>query len=174
MKMDLPPLRLHIFGDGDATYISELKTFLYEKGLEELVTFHGKVPQDELIQYYDHSQIMLVPSLWLEPFGLVVAEAMARGLPVIASNVGGPAEILTHGINGLLVEAGDERAMALAISQLINDPDKRQRFGQAARLTVQERFVIEENVNRVEHHLQRAINCEILRFAQTSQFYSLL
>lgn len=161
--LDLPPLRLHIFGDGDATYINELKTFLHEKGLAELVTFHGKVPQDELIQYYDRSQIMLVPSLWQEPFGLVVAEAMARELPVIASNVGGPSEIITHGKNGLLVEAGDERALALAISQLINDPNKRQRFGQAARLTVQERFVIEENVNLVEQHLQRAINGEILR-----------
>ncbi len=174
MRMDLPPLRLHIFGDGDATYISELKTFLHEKGLEELVTFHGKVPQDELIQYYDRSQIMLVPSLWLEPFGLVVAEAMARGLPVIASNVGGPSEIITHEKNGLLIEAGDERALALAISQLINDPDKRQRFGQAARLTVQERFAIEENINRVEHHLQRAINCEILRFAKDLTVYGSL
>jgi glycogen(starch) synthase len=172
--LDLPPLRLHIFGDGDATYISELKTFLHEKGLEELVIFHGKVPQDELIQYYDRSQIMLVPSLWQEPFGLVVAEAMARGLPVIASNVGGPSEILTHEKNGLLVEAGDERALALAISQLIKDPDKRQRFGQAARLTVQERFVIEENVNRVEQHLQRAINCDIPRFAQDDALYNSL
>jgi glycosyltransferase involved in cell wall biosynthesis len=155
--LNSPPLHLHIFGDGDEAYISELKTFLREKKLEELVTFHGKVPQDELIQYYDRSQIMLVPSLWKEPFGLVVAEAMARGLPVIASNVGGPAEIITHGKNGLLVEAGDERALALAIGQLIKDPHKRQRFGEAARLTVQERFVIEENVNRVEQHLQRAI-----------------
>jgi glycogen synthase len=160
--LDLPPLRLHIFGDGDATYMSELKSFLVEKGIEELVIFHGKVPQDELIQYYDRSQVMLVPSLWQEPFGLVVAEAMARGLPVIASNVGGPSEIITHEKNGLLVEAGDERALALAISQLIKDPDKRQRFGQAARLTVQERFVIVENVNRVEQHLQRAINSATL------------
>jgi glycosyltransferase involved in cell wall biosynthesis len=154
--LDLPPLHLHIFGDGDATYISELKTFLREKGLTGMVTFHGKVPQDELIHYYDRSQIMLVPSLWQEPFGLVVAEAMARGLPVIASNVGGPAEIITHEKNGLLVKSGDEHALALAIEQLIKDPDKRQRFGQAARLTVQERFVIEENANRVEQHLRRA------------------
>ncbi len=156
-SMDLPPLRLHIFGDGDETYISELQTFLHEKGLTDIVTFHGKVPQDELIQYYDRSEIMLVPSLWQEPFGLVVAEAMARGLPVIASNVGGPVEIITHEKNGLLVEAGDERALALAISQLIKNPDKRKRFGQAARSTVQERFVIEENARRVEQHLQRAV-----------------
>jgi glycosyltransferase involved in cell wall biosynthesis len=155
--LEFPPLHLHIFGDGDETYINELKTFLREKGLTEVVSFHGKVPQDELIHYYDRSQIMLVPSLWQEPFGLVVAEAMARELPVIASNVGGPAEIITHDKNGLLVEAGDESALALALKQLIKDPDKRHRFGQAARLTVQERFVIEESASRVEQHLQRAL-----------------
>ena len=173
-QLDMPPLLLHIFGDGDKTYVSELKTFLRENGLEELVIFHGKVPQDELIEYYDLSQIMLVPSLWQEPFGLVVAEAMARGLPVIASNVGGPSEIITHEKNGLLVEAGDERALALAISQLIQDPNKRKRFGEAARSTVQERFVIEENVNRVEQHLQRAINCDILRSTQDGTMYNKL
>ncbi len=172
--LDSPPLHLHIFGDGDETYISELKTFLHEKGLTEIVTFHGKVPQDELIQHYDRCDLLLVPSLWQEPFGLVVAEAMARGLPVIASNVGGPAEILTHEINGLLVEAGNERALALAISQLIKDPEKRRRFGQAARATVQQRFVIEENASRVEQHLQRAINRVILSAAKDPTVHNVL
>lgn len=153
----LPPLHLHIFGDGDETYINELKAFSRDKHLAEMITFHGKVPQDELIYHYDSSDVILVPSLWQEPFGLVIAEAMARGLPVIASNVGGPAEILTHGINGLLVKAGDERALATAIRQLLEHPDTCKRFGQAARSTVQERFTIEENARRVEQHLQRAI-----------------
>ncbi len=85
---------------------------------------------------------------------------------MIASNVGGPAEIITHEKNGLLVEAGDERALALAIRQLINNPDERKRFGQAARSTVQERFVIEENVRRVEQHLERAMNSVILSEAK--------
>jgi glycosyltransferase involved in cell wall biosynthesis len=170
--LDSPPLHLHIFGDGDETYISELKTFLHEKGLTEIVTFHGKVPQDELIQHYDRCDLLLVPSLWQEPFGLVVAEAMARGLPVIASNIGGPAEILTHEINGLLVEAGNERALALAIIELIKNPEKRKRFGQAARATVQQRFVIEENASRVEQHLQRVINSEIFRLAQDDIIHS--
>jgi glycosyltransferase involved in cell wall biosynthesis len=155
---ELPPLHLHIFGDGDETYINELKAFLYKKRLTGAVTFHGKVPQDELIRHYDLSDIMLVPSLWQEPFGLVVVEAMARGLPVIASNVGGPAEILSNEVNGLLVEPGDEQALAFAIRQLIENPDTRKCLGQASRLTVQGRFTIEENARRVERHLQRAIH----------------
>ena len=150
-------LHLNIFGTGDKTYINELQTFLQEKHLTEVVTFHGKVPQDELIRHYDSSDITLVPSLWQEPFGLVIAEAMARELPVIASNVGGPAEILTHEVNGLLIEPGDERALTAAITQLIEQPEKRARLAQAARITVQERFTIEENAKRVEQHLLRAI-----------------
>ncbi len=152
-----PFLHLHIFGTGDKTYVRELETFLHEKHLTQVVTFHGKVSQDELIRFYDCSDIMLVPSLWQEPFGLVVAEAMARGLPVIASNIGGPAEILTHDVNGLLIEPGDEQALASAITQLLENSQQRAQLASAARTTVQERFTIEENARHVEQHLLRAI-----------------
>ena len=148
---------LNIFGDGDEVYIRELEAFLQQKQLVQCVTFHGKVPQDELIKHYDRSDIMLVPSIWKEPFGLVVAEAMARGLPIIASNLGGPAEIVTHDVDGLLIEPGNVQALIAAILQLSADPAKCKQLGQAARSTVQERFMIEENAKRVEQHLQRAI-----------------
>ncbi len=153
-------LRLHIFGDGDEVYIRELQTFMQEKRLAGLVTFHGKVPQDELIEYYDRSDMMLVPSLWQEPFGLVIAEAMARGLPVIASDVGGPAEIITHGVDGLLVAPGDEQALASAIARLLENTDECERLAKAALRTARERFTIEGNARRVEQHLLRAIRGE--------------
>ena len=150
-------LHLDVFGDGNAAYLDELQRFLRTKRLTQAVTFHGRVPQDELIAHYDHSDILLVPSLWQEPFGLVVVEAMARGLPVIASNVGGPAEILTRGIDGLLIEPGSERELASAIKLLVHDPVKCAQLSKAARATVERRFTIEENARRVEQHLQRAI-----------------
>ena len=158
-----PSLHLNIFGTGDQVYVNELERFVYEKKLTHLVTFHGRISQDELIGYYDRSHIMLVPSLWREPFGLVIAEAMARGLPVIASHVGGPAEILTHEVDGMLVEPGDERALAIAIRQLLENPEKRKHLGQAAQITVQERFTIEQNAKGVELHLLRAIQKEAER-----------
>ncbi len=148
---------LNIFGDGDEVYIRELEAFLQQKRPVQCVTFHGKVPQDELIKHYDRSDIMLVPSIWKEPFGLVVAEAMARGLPIIASNLGGPSEIVTHDVDGLLIEPGKVQALVAAILQLSADPAKCKQLGQAARSTVRERFMIEENAKRVEQHLQRAI-----------------
>ncbi len=150
-------LHLDIFGDGDKAYISELQSFIHEKQLTQHVTFHGRVSQDEVIEQYDRSHIMLVPSIWQEPFALVTAEAMARGLPVIASKVGGTAERITHDVNGLLVEPGDEQALASAIRQLVDDPHKHARLAQAARATVEERFTVEEAARRVEQHLLRAI-----------------
>ncbi len=153
-------LHLDIFGEGDEAYVKELHAFLNEKRLSERVTFHGKVPQEQLIRAYDQSTIMLIPSIWKEPFGLVVAEGMARGLPVITSNLGGPAEIVTHGIDGLLTGPGDAQAVAASIAQLADDAALRARLAHAARATVQERFMIEKNARRVEAHLQRAIQPE--------------
>jgi glycogen(starch) synthase len=158
----LPPLHLNIFGNGTEGYVNELKTFLHGKHLAEMVTFHGKVPQDELIDWYDRSDIMLVPSLWKEPFGLVIAEAMARGLPVISSNVGGPSEIIMHDVDGLLTEPGDAQALMHALKQLIENPEKRLQIGRAARQVARERFTIEENIKRVEQHLLRALSPKCL------------
>jgi glycogen synthase len=154
-------LHLNIFGDGDEVYINELQAFIQEKRLAGAVTFHGKVPQDELLAYYDRSHLMLVPSLWQEPFGLVIAEAMARGLPVIASAVGGPAEIITHEVDGLLVAPGDEHALVSAISRLLENANECQHLSEAALITVRNRFTIEANAKRVEKHLLHAIHDEI-------------
>ena len=150
-------LHLNIFGDGDDGYMKELRQYIAEKQLAAFVTFHGKVPQDVLIAQYDRSDIMLIPSLWKEPFGLVVAEAMARGLPIITSNIGGPAEIITHEVDGLLLEPGDDRLLAEAITRLMQHPDECRRFSQAARTTVQQRFMVAENAKRAEQHLRKTI-----------------
>lgn len=151
------PFHLDIFGSGDKVYIDELQTLLHEKGLTAAVTFHGKVPQHELIAWYDRADVMLVPSLWQEPFGLVIAEGMARRLPVVASNLGGPAEILTHETNGLLVTPGDEQELSTAIGKLLGNRKLRERLGEAARQTVEERFTIESDARHVEQHLLKAI-----------------
>jgi glycosyltransferase involved in cell wall biosynthesis len=150
-------LHLDIFGAGDQGYLSELRAYLEEKQLAQVVTFHGKVSQTELIRHYDNSDIMLIPSIWQEPFGLVVVEAMARGLPVIASRVGGPAEIVTHEKDGLLVAPDDAPALADAIERLLTDRELRIHLSQKAQQTVQERFTIEENIRRVEQHLLQQV-----------------
>ncbi len=158
MARDL--LHLHILGSGDPVYEAELNAYLLHKRLTDVVTFHGRVPQHQLITYYDHADIMLVPSLWKEPFGLVTVEAMARGLAVIASRVGGSAEIITDGENGLLVNPGDPHALATAIQDLARDASKRKRLAHSAQAAARERFTIAEDARRIGEHLRRAIRAD--------------
>lgn len=90
-------------------------------------------PNDAVMEAWRRSAIALVPSVWPEPFGLVVIEAMAGGTPVIASRIGGIPEIIADGENGLLVPAGDVAALRAAIERLLNDSGLRQRMGRAAK-----------------------------------------
>lgn len=78
-----------------------------------------------------------------EGFGLVVVEAAAAGLPIVASDVGGIPEIIEHGVSGLLVPPGEPQALAGAIQELIDDPERARRLGEAARRTAFERFSAE-------------------------------
>lgn len=151
---------LDIFGAGDEEYTKKLYSFVQAKRLRKAVTFHDKVSQAELIQQYDRADIAIVPSIWKEPCCAVIVEAMARDLPLIATNIGGTSEIVTHGIDGLLVEPGDEYALAAAIFQLASDASLRAKLVAASRVTARERFTVEETARRIERHLQRAINGE--------------
>ena len=156
---------LDIVGDGDAAYLRELRAFARDKALTNYVTFHGRVAQETLIDYYDRADILLNTALWQEPFGLTTVEAMARGLPVIATRVGGSAEIITPGVDGLLTAPGDAEALATAIRLLATDPDRRARLATCARRTAEDRFTIEENARRVARHLQRAAGSDLAAIA---------
>jgi len=87
-----------------------------------------------------------MPSLWPEPFGLVGIEAGASGRPVVASSTGGVGDWLRDGVNGVLVEPGDARALARALNELLADPGRRRELGTAARETVAARFTPERHV----------------------------
>jgi len=82
---------------------------------------------------------LLVPS-WAEPFGRVVVESMAAGCPVVALDVGGIPEIITHGVDGFLVPPRDPAALVSAVLTILRDDELRGRLVRQARLTVTERF----------------------------------
>ncbi len=150
-------LRLQIFGDGDPQYMAELHAFVRSRGLAKVVVFNGLVGQDRLICEYDQADLVLVPSLWEEPFGLVAVEAMARGVVVIASDIGGLRGVLHDGVDGRLVTPGDVHALAAAIAESLDRPDERRRLALAAHQTVRERFTLDICSRRIEEHLQRAL-----------------
>jgi len=86
-----------------------------------------------IMELYQQADICVVPSLWDEPFGLVAVEAMAAGLPVCASRVGGLQTIVRHGETGFLFDRKDSAQLALFLERLLSDPEERARMGQAGR-----------------------------------------
>ena len=126
-----PPDRL------DPAYAESLKALAQELGLGQRVRFLGsRADVPDILRASD----VFVLSSDYEGNPLSVLEAMAAGLPVVSTAVGGVPELVQHGATGLLVPAGDARALAEAITQLGRDADQRAAMGHAARQTALERF----------------------------------
>jgi glycosyltransferase involved in cell wall biosynthesis len=99
----------------------------------------GFVPHDELVRLYGRAAVVACPSR-REGFGVVCAEAMAHGRPVVAGDVGGLRDLVVHEETGLLVQPGDVSALSEAIRRLLADPGLRRRFGEAGRARISEHF----------------------------------
>ncbi|MBW4604863.1 MAG: glycosyltransferase family 4 protein [Calothrix sp. FI2-JRJ7] len=121
----------------DDPYINSLKTLSTE--ISESIQFAGYKTGLELAEEYRKATIFCCPSIWDEPFGMVNVEAMASGLPVIASNVGGIPEIFKDG-GGILVPPNDPSALAEVIKELLNNTKYRQETAKRGYEIYQERF----------------------------------
>lgn len=121
------PYRCIILGRGnDEQYLKKLAMDL---DLATKVEFLGWT--DDVSAIYAQADLVVVPSRWQEPFGLVGLEAFAHGKAVIAFDIGGISQWLKHKQNGELVLAGDYSRLAKAISRLLKDPALRKRYGEA-------------------------------------------
>ena len=100
-------------------------------GMEDLVTFLGKRSQDTLPYYYSAAEAVVMPSHY-ESFGMVALEAMACGTPVVASQVGGLAFLVQHGVTGYTVPVDEPRALADCLKELIKNQGLREKMGQQA------------------------------------------
>jgi glycosyltransferase involved in cell wall biosynthesis len=119
LKAKLVPFSAILAGDGEET--EALKALAANRGLDNELSFPGWV--DNKQDFFEKIDLFCLPSHH-EPFGIVLLEAMAYGLPVISTNSEGPSEILTDHINGILVEKGSAAAMAEAIENLLADEQK--------------------------------------------------
>ena len=121
--------RLNIAGRGKLDYESKLKAMADPSK----VSFLGYCDSDEFMQSID---VLVVPSLWAEPFGTVAVEGCANNLPVIASNMGGLPEIIRDEYNGLLCSPDDPDSLGIAMLWLYIDGGLRQRLAGRARASV--------------------------------------
>jgi glycosyltransferase involved in cell wall biosynthesis len=115
-------------------------------GVHDRVTFTGWLDAEQLARELAEASVVAIPSLWPEPFGMVGIEAFAAGRPVVASATGGVEDWLEDGRSGLCVPAGDVRALAGALSQLLADPARQREMGAAGRIAVGARFTEERHV----------------------------
>jgi glycosyltransferase involved in cell wall biosynthesis len=120
----------------DPAFVASLRRRAADAGMNGRVRFTGAQHEDELARSYGMADLLVLPSR-SETYGMVVTEALARGLPVVATDVGGVAEALGHGADGtqpgLLVPADDPAALGDALGSWLEDADLRRRLRLAAR-----------------------------------------
>lgn len=139
---------------GDGVLRQPMEDKARELGLSDTVVFTGTrrdVPG--ILALLD---VFVMSSLW-EGLPIALLEAMAAGLPVVATSVGGTPEVVVDGVTGLLVPPRDPDALAEAILTLLRDPGLRQRMGQAGRERVREQFSVEKMVKEIEGLYQRLL-----------------
>jgi glycosyltransferase involved in cell wall biosynthesis len=147
---------LTIAGVGvDPDYESRLRAIVSELGLADNVSFAGLVPRDQLASLYRQHAILILPSIWDEPFSITVLEAMSSGLAVVGTPTGGSAEILNESVNALIFPKEDARKCAEQILRLWQNPQLLETIRQNARRTIDEGFRTERMVDSIEQSLMK-------------------
>jgi glycosyltransferase involved in cell wall biosynthesis len=125
---------------GSGRGLDRVRRLAQRLGVEARVRFTGWLAPGQLADELANASVVVLPSLWPEPFGLVGIEALASGRPVIASSTGGIPDWLEDGVTGLSVPPGDELALVRALDELLADPDRQLAMGVAGSKMVATRF----------------------------------
>jgi glycosyltransferase involved in cell wall biosynthesis len=142
---ELPAFRLEIAGDGAC--LPALRAEAESLGLKERVSFLGEVR--DVASLLRRASLYVLPSL-TEGISLTLLEAMAVGLPVVATHVGGNSEVVADGETGLMVPAQDPAALARAMVRILRDPVQGEVLGRAGRERVEKRFDVRRMVAEYE------------------------
>ena len=137
---------------GEDYILDDLKGYILESGVKDKIGLLGQV--DNMSNSYKKLGIFVLPSIQPEPFGLVVIEAMNNKLPVVATNHGGPVEIIDNNIDGFLVDYKDAREMAQVVNKLIKDKELRNYISANAEKKVKEKFNVSRYVDEISYILE--------------------
>jgi L-malate glycosyltransferase len=141
--------RLIIAGKGEESYVARLK----EQTRDLPVEFSGFA---EFQEFFEKVDILLVPS-WEEPFGIVILESMATGIPVVSTSAGGPLDIIRPGVNGLLVPPRNPQALVTAVRSL-SDLRLRAAIVEHARKQVETAYDIQKVIPRIEAFYREVVS----------------
>jgi len=137
----LRPVLIYI---GDGPQFAEIQSLRENLASRNDIILTGY--RSDAREILEGADVCVVPSVWQDAFPLAVLEAMARGKPVVATRVGGIPEMIEHEVTGILIPAGDERALSAAIVRLLDDPTGAVKLGDAARQRVAQHFSPEKQI----------------------------
>jgi glycosyltransferase involved in cell wall biosynthesis len=138
-----------IVGDPDSAMRAIIEREARRLNCWHRVKMTGWVERTDVAKIVEQAGAVIFPSIWAEPFGIVGLEAMARGVPVVAFDVGGVSDWLKDGINGFLIPRDDTRKMAGRVQELLSDPPLRARLGEAGISTVRSRFDLDGHIEKL-------------------------
>lgn len=164
LSADFPDVEFQIVGDGPRR--SELEALVRSRRLDDRVSFLGH--REDVGRLLSEASIFALPSR-SEAFPNGAIEAMAAGLPVVASAVGGLLDLIEHGRTGLLIEPGNPTALADALRQLLTNQTAAARIGEHARAHVQQRYSFERMVKAFEDLYLAGLPARSLSAARRAQ-----
>lgn len=170
---NLKNIKLSVIGSGSPEYENFLHQLVDQLGLNDYVSFSSYVPAEEMPQLLQKFDVLLVPSIWQEPFSRIVLEGMISGLVVIATTTGGTTEILIDGENGLLFAPGDADDLAQKIASLVNDPERRRRLASAGQKTVLEGFTMTKMIDEIESYLLEVASTSTMKTSRLETIQNL-
>ena len=149
-----PLVQLEIVGDG--TLAGELKDLSRKLGISNSVKFFGKFA--DVIPFYKKMNVFVLPSLY-EGFGIVLLEAMAAGVPIVATNVDGIKEVVIDGVSGILVPPKNPKAIASAVTKIIESPPLARSLVNEG-LQRSKLFDIKEHVTKIDNFYTNLLGVE--------------
>ena len=140
VKKEISDVKLIVGGKGKL--MSEYKNMANSHGLKDNIEFHGFIPDEKIVEYYNKCNVFVLPSIssTQEGFGIVLLEALACGTPVISTEIVGVAEDVKRNNAGIIVPPKDPEALADAIIKLLDDKDLTKKMGANGRGLVEEKY----------------------------------
>ena len=139
--------KVHLNIVGEGPYLKDLKQLSNSLGINEYVTFHGRMVGDTLANMYKKCLIHLMPTTSHEGLPLTILEGMSYGLVTIASDTGGIPSLITHNKDGFLISPGNSQELAQSLEKLMIDRSLMQTLSESARSTIIEGYSMEKMVN---------------------------
>jgi glycosyltransferase involved in cell wall biosynthesis len=140
LHITMPDIRLDLVGKiEDSAYFASLHALITATGVKSAITFHGQMSSTSLARQMSKAHVLVLPSRY-EAFGLVIAEAMSMGLPVIASRIGGIPHVVQDGVSGLLFDPDDQNTLVHHMTALARDVRTRRNLGTHGRIFARSHF----------------------------------